>query len=278
MIIQLREKYDMNRAVIFYAISALAISSQANAALSNFVITNNGGTLYEVDGTSLQATQIAQIEGGQNTSDIVYIGGGDILVNGGGGFARYNIATGSQEIEFVNRQDFPNPALVDFANGAALTTDGNVYFTVLSAFENGITPTRGMLYNPSTREFTHLATLEDSKNTQIYYHDYHEIGENLFLSADGINPKLRVYNSLTGALEYEYDSTEGFVTFVELDRTLYGLTRTGSMYSIDESTGSTEYHGQVTGVANSVFGATLPSPSTVFVLGTAFGISARRRR
>lgn len=269
----------MNLKIYIVAVCAFSATTQSLAGLTDFLVMSNSGNLYEVDGMTLEATEVAQIPGGGFSSDLVYIGDGDVLVNTGGGFVRYDTRTRSQSIEFINSLDFPEPSLVDIGNGAAITSEGNVYFTTVSSIQEPRgTSTRGLLYNPNTQEITHLASLQDSDTEFVYNHDYHEIGENLFLSADGNNPKLRVYNSLTGDLEYEFDSTEGFVTFVELGPTLFGLTRNGSMYSIDESTGLTEYHGQVTGVANSVFGATLPSPSTAIVLGSAFGIQLRRRR
>lgn len=229
------------------------LASSAFAQLSNFIVTDSYGVLYEVDGDTLESTVITELISGRSISEVLYVGNDEILSSTIGGYARYNLRTGVETIEFFSADILPNPSFQDYTMAAGFTSQRNVYFGVAAEFGEGFVY-YGMLYNPFEGTFTEMAELEDSPSG--LYFDFIEVGNNLFLAADWGVKTARTINIETGETIAEFSTQEGVVSFMTLDGEVFALTREADLYYFDLSSGAMELYGNITGLQRSAIGAT----------------------
>lgn len=257
-------------------ITGAFVAAHASAGLDNFLITNGNGILYEVDGNTLQSTQIAQLDNAGIINEILYVDNGEILANVTGGFERYNLNTGVQTTVFSNATDLPNPGGVDWSSGAALTSEGDVYFSVQSHSEEG-SRRYGALYDLDTNTVSEMAEYTNAPGG--LYFDFHEIGTNLFLAAEQTGQTIRVVDAVTGDNQTIYNTGINNGSFLSLNGDIFVVTTDRDMYTFDETDGSVEFYGSISGVSGNLLGATaIPAPSTPLLFALAAGTSARRRR
>lgn len=255
-----------------FAASSMLVSVAAHAGLSDFYVTNTFGEIYQVDGQTLESSQVSQLGNTSNLNEILYIGNGEIVASLGGTMLRHNINTGAEEIVF-RMSDHIEPGSLAVGSGLAMTTNGDIFFTA-AIFSAG-NPSRRMAasYNLATGVYVDITDV-DSGTT---FFDHHQIGVDVFISASHNHQIVSVLNGATGDIVVDYNVGFGVVSFFESDGGIFAIGRTGGLYSFDVSDGSTEFIGDITGTAGDLIGATVPAPTSLTILGL-MGIAATRRR
>lgn len=240
------------KASFAFVIFTTAVST-AFAQLDNFLVVNSTGVLFEVNGESLQATEIVPLEFGNSISEIVYVGNDEILTSTIGAFTRYNLRTGVETIEFIASDVLPNPSLFDYTMAAGFTSQRNVYFGVVAEFGEGL-ESYGVLYNLHNGTVTEMGEYEDLP-TGLYF-DFLEIENNIFLAANFSSESVRMLDAETGETLAEYSTPVGVVSFLTLDGSVYALTQNRQLYSFDTNNGTMELYGNIFGMNGAAIGAT----------------------
>lgn len=255
-----------------FAAGSSLVSMVAHAGLSDFYVTNTFGEIYQVDGQTLESNQVSQLGNTSNLNEILYIGNGEIIASLGGTMLRHNINTGAEEIVF-RMSDHIEPGALAIGSGLAMTTSGDIFFTA-SIFSAG-NPTRRMAgsYNLATDVFVDITDV----NSSASFFDHHQIGTDVFISADHNRQIVSVLNGATGDIVIDYNVGFGVVSFFESDGGIFAVGRTGGLYSFDIDDGSTEYIGDIAGVSGDLIGATVPASGSFAIFGL-MGIAAVRRR
>lgn len=260
---------------VFAASAVIGLSAQTEAGLANFLMTNGSGTLYEIDGNTLEANWIGQLQNAQLINEIQYIGNGEILANMTGGMQRYNLNTGVQSIEYINANEF-DTGFFHQSQGAALTSNGDIYFAVQSQI-NGMPSTYGVLYDPTSGDLTEMA--EHSGAPGGLYFDFHEVGQDVYAAVEQTGQSIRIIDAITGENQALYDTGINNSSFISLDGSLFVVTLEGDMYNFDVSDGSLDFYGSITGFSSNLLGVTnIPSPATLMAFVFASGLACRRQR
>lgn len=245
----------MNYKASFAFVILTTAVSTAFAQLDNFLVVNSAGVLYEVNGNTLQATEIQELELGSFISEIAYIGNDEILTSTVGAFTRYNLRTGVETTEFIISDILPNPSLLDLSMTGALTAQRNIYIGIKSYPAPGDQAVDyGILYNPLTKTVTEMAQYADSPLG--YYFDFLELGNHIFLGSDFEAQIARTFDSETGETISEFSTPVGAVSFLTLDGSVYALTKNRKLYSFDTSNGMMEFYGNIFGMYGAAIGAT----------------------
>lgn len=256
-----------------------SVSVVATAGIADFYAADAGGRIYRVDGDTLNASLVIDLDNGFNLNDILYLDDGSILANTNGLLVRFDLQTGEESVIF-SANGPPVGSGFHFTSGLAATSDGNVYFTATTP--NGQERFGGE-YNPHTGEYTRLA---DIVSPGSLYFDHHEIAENIYLGADFQHNRIGVINALTGGTTF-IDTAFGPVSFFESNGTLFSMGRDGDLYTLDVESGESVLYGNVTGRVgiNAWIGAAsvsnpfaLPTPGTLSMLGLGSLMATRRRR
>ncbi|MGJ8637233.1 MAG: hypothetical protein ACSHX5_10345 [Phycisphaerales bacterium] len=242
----------MNMKVPAVLIALAALAPAAAAQLENFMVADLQGILYEVDGDTLQATQVVELEYGNSISEILYLGNNEIMASTIGGFIRYNLSTGVETIEFVSG-DFAPSTSIAWIESAGFTAQRNMYFGVSEHYLGGDSR-YGMLYNPHTGAFTRLADHEEPPS-HLYF-DYIEVGNHIFLATDGLGRTIRTFDAETGEIHSEFDLPMQIHTFLMLGDDVYAIDGSSQLYTYDLETGSAELYGTITGLQHNIIGAT----------------------
>lgn len=255
------------------AVTVVAVQSNAIAQLQNSYLTNDSGTIFYLDEDTLVATEVAQLQGAGTINDILYMGNGQLIANLTFGVASYDFNTNIQATLFSAQDVQSEPSGIPLVSGLALQSDGNVYFTSMLHGPSGL-HFAGATYNPGTQD---IDLIEGSSINYLYF-DHHEISPNRMLGARGNQHGVDIFDPSTGVLESTYSLGIDVRSFVESNGDLYILSDGGNLYTFDYTNGSTEFYGNITGYTGSLFGITIPAPSTLAALGFGVFTGTRRRR
>lgn len=252
----------------------------AHAGLADFYVAGADGRIYSVNGSSLQASQIYQVQGGLAINDIIFTGGNRMLANVTDQLIEYDMTSGTETVIFdVN--DLEGEDDVFFSTGFAGTHRGDIFMSIRRIGPD-LNDYIGATYDPFSGEFNELADIQSGVGG--LYFDHQEIAPNMFLGADFSNNSVRVFNSASGMEGAVYDVGFGPVSFLELGSEIFLLDRDGGLYNFDADDGSTSFYGSLSGFSGDLLGAAstevfrIPAPSGTMVLGFAGLISVRRRR
>lgn len=234
-------------------ITLAAISTAAHAQLSDFLVATSNGRIHEVDGDTLVATEIVQLQNRQSISEILYVGNDEILASIIGSFVRYNLRTGIETIEFNTADVLPNPAPGNWTESAAFTAQRNVYFGIAAWNQKG-NYRYGVLYNPHDGTLEEMAKHIDPPNG--LYFDYIEVDNHVFLAAEFSERTARLIDAETGETLSIMNTDEGIVSFLTLDDTVYAITKQRKLFTFDMDDGSMELYGSITGLNGAPIGAT----------------------
>lgn len=235
-------------------ITLAVISTAALGQLSDFLIATSNGRIHLVDGDTLEATLIVELENGRNISEILYVGNDEILASTVGGFIRYNLSTGVETVEFNIADVLPNPSLIDYAMAAGFTAQRNVYFGIAADFGNGGIYYYGVLYDPYLFTFTETAELEDSPRG--LYFDFIETENNVILAANFSDQTARTYDALSGETLSEVSTPVGITSFLNIDDDEYAISNGSGLYTFNKQDGSMNLYGHMTGLQGTPIGAT----------------------
>lgn len=262
----------MNIRLSSAAVAAVVIASQAADAggLGNLYVTNSSGQLYQVDGGTLQATQIAQLQNAGTINEIEYIGNGQIAANLTFAVSMYDLSTNVQSTLFTAPDVYGNPGGFQYLSGLAQLDNGELYMSTHSATPDNFIY-RAHSYNLQNDSFTEYA---DAPENLPF--DHHQLADGTMLTISGSDLYLHDLNS--GAIMNSYSLGFFGVSFFETGGQIYLLSVDADIYSLDTSDGSTSFYGAVSGVTGNAVGATIPSPSGLALFGMVAALSSKRRR
>jgi len=263
-------KMEALKLIAASAATVICLSMNVQAGISDFYITDASGLVYEVDGGTLEATEVIQLENASSIHEIMYMGDNQLMYNVFGLLSVTDLVTGVTQDVF-NVRDHLGPGIHD-ANGLAMTDSGDIYLSVRSQDPQSSSD-YGALINIENQSFTALAEFSQRE----FYLDNHQVEENLFLSADWLGGTIDMVNTSTGDILSEMSFGFDPVSFFEADGAVYVIAKEGGLYTFDYLAGTVDYLGDVSGAGTSIIGATVPAPGSLAFLGFA-GIAAARRR
>jgi len=259
---------------------AVAITSLSSAGISDMYITNGAGEIYLVDGNTLQATSVAQLQDAGTINDIMYLGNGKILANLTYTMDIYDLNTGSQETLFSSNGTFGDPSSFVYTSGLARRANGEIFFAVTEFLNPSGLDLYGISYDINSGSLAQIADI-----TIPGAFDFYELanGKMIGFGSEGFST---LFDPNTGVVEATYALDVTAVTFVQSLSDLYVVATNGSMYTFDITDGSTEFFGQITGFERNILGASIasssaaliPSPATLLVLAGGVCVGSRRRR
>ncbi len=253
------------------AASVVLFPAVASAGISDFLITNSQGLVYQVDGDTLAATEVIQLQDAGSINEIMYIGDNQVMSNVFGRLSVTDLSTGVTDVVF-NTNDYFGPG-IHYANGLAMTQSGDIFVSMHSKGPD-FSDQFGALINVENQTLT---TLENFSQFEFYL-DNHQIEENIFLGADWNNGRIDILNSNTGEILSETSFGFDPVSFFESNGVVYAVAKEGGLYSYDYATNSVDFMGDITGAGTSIIGATVPAPGSMVVLSSlVLGISRRNR-
>jgi len=244
--------------------------STAAGGLVNFLVTNTGGTIYEIDGQTMQANEVSTLDSNANLNEILYEGNYSILYNDSNRIMRHNLLTSQETLVFDTSIGFNDGATV--AAGLAHTGNGNLFYSA-----NRIAPGKSAVYaitaNPTSQSAT--TALMDERPT---FFDHHMVGNNLFIGATYLHNEIVFTDSNTGVIEDRFSVNIAIVSFFENTEGIFAMTKEGELHSVDLQSRSLSFYGQISGTSGNLIGATVPSPSTLVCIGVLSITGMRRRR
>tara|TARA_E500000318_G_scaffold42553_1_gene40679 strand:- start:4995 stop:5879 length:885 start_codon:yes stop_codon:yes gene_type:complete len=273
------EWYDMMKKQVWCAV-LLGACGMAHAGISDFYVAGADGRIYSVDGASLAATEIYQIQGGMAINDIIFTGGNKMLANVTDQLIEYNMTTGTESVVF-DIADYEGEDDVFFTSGFSGRQQGDIFMSVRRLGPE-LNDYIGAAFDPFTDSFTELADIQATVSGLFF--DHQEIAPNRMLGADYGNESITLFNSASGHEIEVFDVEIGVVSFLELGSDLFLLDDLGGLYTFDSSTGATSLYGNLSGFQGSLLGAAntqvfrIPAPSSLAMLGFAGVICSHRRR
>lgn len=265
----------------FAVLSAIAtlVSAQSSsiAGISDFFVSSSAGDLFHINGQTLQAEQVATLDGFFNAStDIEYMGNGQLFASTGRTVYRYNTNTGTQTIE-LDRDSFGGGLSIG-VDGLSRTPDGKLHVR-----KSLIVPGEGIHYQGIAYDIND-GSYESVGNYQLPSHyDYEMLDEFRFLSIIDSVGSLEVFNTETGESEPEFQvgSFDSFrpISIMSFDGGYMLMSPEGELHTLDLEAQTSTYYGQISGTGSAFLrGATIPTPSGLYFLGTSLLIATRRRR
>ncbi|MBO6739895.1 MAG: hypothetical protein JJ916_08560 [Phycisphaerales bacterium] len=258
----------------------LCACGAAQAGLSDFYVAGADGRIYSVNGSSLAATEIYQVQGGLAINDIIFTGNNRMLANVTDQLIEHNMTTGTETVIFdVN--DYEGEDEIFFTSGFSGTHRGDIFMSVRRIGPD-LNDYIGARFDPFTSTFTELADIQSTVGGLFF--DHQEIAPNRFLGADYQNDSVIVFNSASGMQLDSYDVGFSPVSFLELGADLFLLDGNGGLHTFDTDDGSTSLYGTLSGFQGDLLGAAstevfrIPSPSGTALLGFAGLWGTRRLR
>ncbi len=258
----------------------IAFNALAGAGLSDMYITNGAGKIYSVDGSTLQATPVAQLQDAGSINDILFIGNGKILANLTFAMATYDLNTGVQETLFATNGTFGSPGSFNYSSGLARRANGEIYFSINEILNPSGIDIYGISYD------LHSGTLNQVGDVDVPgAFDFYELANGDMIGFGSTGQSV-LFDPDTGVVEATFDLDVAAVSFVQSIDDLFVVAIDGSMYTFDVTDGSTEFYGQITGFEKTLFGASIanssaaliPSPATLLTLSGGVCLGLRRRR
>ncbi|MFK7758975.1 MAG: hypothetical protein AB8C13_03390 [Phycisphaerales bacterium] len=258
----------------------LALSTHGFAGLSDMYITDSTGEIYFVDGNTLEATSLAQLENAGTINDILYLGNGKILANLTYAIVSYDLNTGIQETLINTNGNLGQPGSFVYSSGLTRRTDGEIYLGITELLNPVGLDVYGISYNTLSQELSEVGAIPFPAS-----YDFYELsnGNMIGFGTTGVST---LFNPNTGVIEAIFDLDIQATSFVQSLDELYVVAADGSLHTFDITDGSTEFYAQISGVDAPVFGASIaisnaaliPAPASMIVLTGGLGFGFRRRR
>lgn len=262
------------------ALILLSACGVAQAGLSDFYVAGADGRIYSVNGSTLAATEIYQVQGGMAINDIIFTGGNKMLANVTDQLIEYDMTAGTETVIF-DVDDYKGKDDIYFTSGFAGTDQGDIFLSV-RRIGPSLDDYIGATFDPFTSTYTELADIQSSVGG--LYFDHQEISPNMFLGADFQNNSVILFNSASGLEIASYDVGFGPVSFLELGSDLFLLDSDGGLYNFDSGDGSTSFYGSLSGFQGDLLGAAsteifrIPAPSGLALMSFAGLVGTRRHR
>ncbi len=251
-----------------------ATLATGNVGVSEFYITNAGGEVYSVDGSTLSATRLFTMDSAAFISDLYYLGDHQIVAHNGGVFTQYDtrLDDGTGTLLYDLRPLF-DPG-INFANGIDYDDQGRVHFSIQSFSPDNPSAAHHAMYDPLSGIYTRMSNYDQPR----YFLDVHQVEDNIFFGAHYNTNSAIMYDSTTGITLNAYDLGFGLVSMFDIGNQTIAIGKEGGVYSFDPIDGTTEFIGNITRAGDSIIGATIPSPGGLIAFGFASVICTRRRR
>ncbi|MBO6512564.1 MAG: hypothetical protein JJ974_01190 [Phycisphaerales bacterium] len=263
----------------FIAITSASTASVAD--LSNFYLLDSLGGLYSVDGDTLYASKIHEIENGFSVVDMVDLGGGNIIVSRAYELYEYNFYT-REETSLLNTADYFGPGTIGYFHGLADLGNGELFFSSrVNNQDGGLGQGNSINLDDGT-----TTTLYSHEEYRSAYFDHHLIAPGFVVSAQFSNQQIHVLDINSGEETTTYNVGLDVVSFFETNGEVFLLTKQGEIHSFDASNGEYSFVGQLEGEFGSrnLIGASVADPLGVFptpgslAIFVAFGLSTTHRR
>ncbi len=254
--------------------ACLLNASSAYGGLTDFYVTNASGTIYQVNGDTLESSAIHEVQlGGNDIGDIEYLGNGRFLASVTFGMTLVDVNTQDEEILFSTSDVLTTPGSFGFMFGVTARQAGDYYFCI-SALEPGVPlHAYGVAYDFDSGTFTELA-----ETPAVSAIGYLEVNPDFMISTDHATRSVQTYNPNTGEVYDQFAIDLQVVSAMQNGSDIFLLTQTADLYLFDPYTGSTSLHGTISNVSGQLIGVTVPGSSTLLVLASSLGIMCKRRR
>ncbi len=252
---------------------ALVAATPASAQMQDAFLASDRGVIYHLDGETLVATEVGQMEDAGSTNDIVYLGNGRIAANLLFAAVSYDVTTNTQTTLFTAQDVQSEPSGISLMSGLALQSNGDLYFTSVLHSPSGLHHA-GATYNPVSED---INLVEGSPNIHLYI-DHHELSPGRMLGAVSGSDVVEVFDPLTGIAESSYNLGAEVRSFVQFGDALFFLSSDNQLFTFDHHTGTAEFYGDIQGTNATLFGITVPAPSSAIGVALAGILCTRRRR
>jgi len=265
----------MNCYIRCAAVAAISVAAQSQsfAQLQDLFITNSAGVVYQLNGQTLQATELFQLQDAGLINEIMYMGDGQLIANLTFAVASYDMNTNTQTTLFTSQQALGSNEGIANVAGLALQSDGNLYYTAKHFTQAG-SFNYGGLYDMNTQTNSLIA----GSDAGTLYADHFELSPGRMLGANPTSQSIDIFDPTTGAVEAAYSVGSAVASFVESNDELYILSSAGDIFTFDYTNGDTEFYGSINGTTGNLIGMTVPAPSSLAFMGLGLGALARRRR
>lgn len=251
--------------------SVVIAPAMAGAIPGEFLVADANGNLFRVDGSTLQAQSIGQLQNRSFFNEIEYAGNGMLYVTNANQVTTYDLATGSEGILF-DIDDLVETTH-NIITGIELTQDGRLYLGVGPYGDPGSLGYGGY-FNPATGGLDSYIQIEGPPGL---YFDFQQIGADRFLGADWNGSSIYELNAATGLVENQYNLNFQPVSFLTMGEQLFALSSNAELHKFNLADGSSEYFGRIAGTNGSLIAAAIPAPAGTAFFGV-FGLFASRRR
>jgi len=265
-------KNSIQTAVV--AVFLAPLSANAGITLSDMYMSNTDGVVYRVDGTTLQATEAFQFHStGWPNLQIEYLGDGIVAGTLSNHVDTYNTITGTQEHLF-NAIDFDTLGEAQIANtsGLAVLDNGSIMTSVLFWVGSALYGGTG-IYDPSSQTVSTWGGF-------LIVNDLHQIEGSLTLAAleTTASNRISIFDYEAELLIDSYTIDTPINSFIENNGQLLVLSDNGELYQFDYLTGALSLHGTITGFEGDSNSITIPSQSSIAMLGLGMLVCTKRRR
>ncbi len=263
----------------------LTTTVAAHADLADFVIMSDDGQLLRVNGQTLEASLVADLDITGDPSrkiELEYISDSQIYVKHDGGLSVYNAGSESLDSVFTSSDlsDHPDISFSRY-HGTLLTNDGRILGSAPQIVPGEGLVWHGVEVDTNTNDWDTTSQLVDVNGSL----DMHMYGPGQFLNLapnhllvvhDFNNPEY-----INGLWIDNQDPLNPYyaVSIFESDGQLLVIDPNGGIYSIDPTNSSFARYGQITGIDGLYLHAasTVPAPSSIAPFAITL-LAARRRR
>ncbi len=262
-------------------LTACLFSTTTLAGVSDFYVAGADSRIYSVDGETLQATEIFQINGnGQiGINEILFTGGDTMLANITGQLVQYDMVTGVQTTIMTLSDHYDSG--IQQASGLVRTLDDRLGFSVFEYVNPSGTDRAFAAYDPFTGEYEELSGYATD---DVGYLDVYQVSSTIMLGLNWSSSHVTVTDITDGSQVDRFELDFDPASFLEVDDQLFILDDSSDLFTFDTLTGETEFYGSIQGVGGATIGATsgvafrIPAPGVPMVLAMGGLVAARRRR
>ncbi|MBO6512565.1 MAG: hypothetical protein JJ974_01195 [Phycisphaerales bacterium] len=263
----------------------LATSSTCLAGLSDFVVMSDEGHLLRVNGETLEASLVADLDITGDPSrkiELEYISDSQIYVKHDGGLSQYNASTSSLDSIFTQSElgDHPDITFGRYI-GMLQTSDRRILGNAPRIVPGKGIVRVGVQVDTHTNLWDTSSQLVDVASSL----DMQMFGANQFVNINGDHLiSVHNFNSSEFLSDFWIDNQDPFnpfyaVSIFESDGQLLVIDPNGEIYSIDPANSTYARYGQITGIDGLYLHAasTVPTPSSIAPLAITLLASRGRR-
>lgn len=256
----------------------LAQIAAAEIPLHDMYLANTEGAVYHVNGLTLEATLVSQI----NIPDelpvlidpeiqIEYMGNDRIAVALDRHIDILNINTGIQE-RAISAVEMYQGAIVATITGLARLDDGTLLTSGVAAVSTSLF-SHEIIYDPQT-DTSYRTPMQGGLSVDIH-------------AIDGLMTVSSISRDFGGIAFFDYENDFDrqifdvefpILSFIENNGELFALSTGGQLYTFDLQTLEMSLHGTITGFDGIASSITIPAPSTLACIGVLSLAGSRRRR